>query len=445
MTVHSDATRTSATIEDVNAAPPPAPDAKPETGYRWTVCALLFFATTINYIDRQVIGILAPTLQREIGWSELDYSRISQAFTFAYAIGFLGVGRLLDRFGVRKGFAWAIVAWSLAAMSAGLARSVNAFGLARAALGLGESANFPGAIKATAEWFPKRERAFATGIFNAGSNVGAIAAPLLVPWIALHMGWSWAFILTGALGFLWLIAWLAIYRSPETHPRVSPSELAYIRSDPVEPTRSVPWRRLLTKRQTWAFMIGKFLTDPIWWFYLFWLPKFLDAQFGVKLAGLAAPLVAIYLVADVGSVGGGYLSSFFIKRGMSVNRARKLTMLLAAICIVPTMFATKAGTMWGAVAIVSVAAAAHQWWSANIFTLTSDMFPKHAVASVVGLGGFAGAMGGVLFQGYTGRVLQADPTAYGKVFVVCGFAYVTALAIIHLIVPRLEPARLEEA
>jgi ACS family hexuronate transporter-like MFS transporter len=416
--------------------------AVPAGRYRWTICALLFFATTINYIDRQVLGILAPTLQREIGWSELEYSHITKAFTFAYALGFLGVGRMLDRVGVRRGFAAAIVAWSLAAMAHALARTVVGFSVARAALGLGEAGNFPGAIKATAEWFPRKERAFATGIFNAGTNVGAIITPLVVPWITLAYGWRWAFVATGAVGFVWLGFWLAMYRSPEEHPRVTPAELAYIRSDPPEVSRRVVWKELVGRRQTWAFLLGKMLTDPVWWFYLFWLPKFLDARYGVKLAGIAAPLVTIYLVADVGSVGGGWLSSALIKRGWSVNAARKTALLSAALLIVPTMLAPLAGGMWAAVAIVSVAAAAHQWWSANLFTLTSDMFPRYAVASVVGIGGFAGAMGGVAFQEVTGRVLQADPNAYGKLFVFCGLAYVTALLIIHLLVPRLEPARL---
>ena len=441
----SRATTTPDTLDGTtsNSAPTPDVPPPPEFGYRWTVCALLFFATTINYIDRQVLGILAPTLQREIGWSELEYSHITKSFTFLYALGFLGVGRLLDRVGVRKGYAMAIVAWSLAAMAHAFARTAGGFMIARAFLGLGEAGNFPGAIKATAEWFPKKERAFATGIFNAGTNVGAIITPLLVPWITLTWGWQWAFIVTGALGFIWLIFWWAMYRNPEEHPRVSPAEMAYIRSDAPEPKVHIPWRVLITKRQTWAFLLGKALTDPVWWFYLFWLPKFLDANFGVKLAGLAGPIVAIYLVADVGSVGGGWLSSFFIKRGWTVNAARKVTMLIAALLIVPTMFATKAGTMWGAVAIVSVAAAAHQWWSANLFTTASDMFPRQAVASVIGIGGFAGAMGGVAFQEYTGRVLQANPTAYGQIFVLCGLAYVTALTVIHLLVPKLEPAKLE--
>lgn len=412
-------------------------------GYRWTICALLFFATTINYVDRQVLGILAPTLSRELGWSESQYGDIVSWFSLAYAIGFLGMGRLLDRIGVRKGFAFSIVVWSLAAISHAFARSAAGFSFARAALGLGESGNFPGAIKTTAEWFPRKERALATGIFNAGSNVGAIVTPLTVPWIALNYGWQEAFIATGSLGFIWLIFWLWLYGPPEGHPKVSAAEMAHIRSDPPESSVLVPWRKLLGYRQTWAFVIGKFLTDPIWWFYLYWLPKFLDSQFGVKLGRVALPLVIIYVIADIGSVGGGWMSSALIRRGWSVNRGRKITMLTAALLIVPTMFAPHATNLWVAVGIVSVAAAAHQWWSANIFTTASDMFPRAAVASVVGFGGFAGAMGGVLFQRVTGRVLEATHNNYSAIFVVCGLAYVTALLIMHLIVPRLEPARLE--
>ena len=412
-------------------------------GYRWTICALLFFATTINYIDRQVLGILAPTLQREIGWNEAQYGDIVSWFSLAYGFGFLGMGRFLDKIGVRKGFAFSIIAWSLAAMSHAFARSANGFAIARAALGLGESGNFPAAIKTTANWFPKRERAFATGIFNAGSNVGAIITPILVPWIALTWHWQAAFIATGMLGFVWLVFWLWLYREPEVHPKVTPNELALIRSDPVDPPVKVRWAALLTHRQTWAFLIGKFMTDPIWWFYLYWLPKFLDANFGVKLGQVAAPLIAIYLVADVGSVGGGWLSSNLIKRGWSVNAGRKTAMLIAAVLIVPTIFAPTADSLWTAVAIVSVAAAAHQWWSANIFTTVSDMFPRAAVASVVGIGGFAGAMGGMLFQRATGRILQATNNNYSIICFICGFAYVTALLIIHLLAPRLEPVKLE--
>ena len=417
--------------------------APPGFGYRWTICALLFFATTINYVDRQVIGILAPTLQRDLAWSETDYARITMAFSFAYAIGFLGAGRFLDRVGVKTGYASAIVWWSLAAMSAAFARTVFTFSLARAALGLGESGNFPAAIKTTAEWFPKKERALATGIFNAGTNVGAIVAPLLVPYIALTFGWRWAFIATGAIGFLWLVAWWLVYETPERNSKLSKAEFAYIRSDPIERDAPVAYLGILRHRQTWAFVLGKLMTDPVWWFYLFWLPKFLDSRFGVKLAGIAAPLVVIYLIADVGSVGGGWLSSFLIKRGMTVNRGRKTAMGVAAVVIVPTMFAPQAPSLWTAVAIVSVAAAAHQWWSCNMFTMSSDMFPRRAVATVVGLGGFAGAMGGVGFQWLIGRILQRDPTAYSQIFVVCGLAYVSALLVIHLLVPRLEPVRLD--
>lgn len=420
-------------------APPPG------FGYRWTICALLFFATTINYIDRQVFGILAPTLETEIGWNEFEYGLITSSFTIAYGLGFLVMGRALDRWGVRRGFSFAIVAWSLAAIAHAFARTPVAFAAARAALGLGESGNFPAAIKTVAEWFPKKERALATGIFNAGSNVGAIAAPLLVPWITYTWGWYEAFVITGALGFVWLAAWLLLYRDPERHPRLRPAELAYIRSDPPESSEPVAWLSLLRHRQTWAFFLGKAMTDPVWWFYLFWLPKFLDARWGVTLAGLAAPLVVIYLVAGVGSVGGGWLSSALIKRGATVNRGRKLTMLLAALLIVPTMFAPHVGNLWVAVGIVSVAAAAHQWWSANLFTTASDMFPRRVVASVVGIGGFAGAMGGVLFQLSVGYVLQVTGSNYQVIFLVCGLAYVSALLVIHLLVPRLEPARLDAA
>ncbi len=417
----------------------PAATVAPGGRYRWTVCALLFFATTINYVDRQALGILAPTLQKEIGWSESDYGVIVSYFTLAYALGFLVAGRIMDRVGVRRGFVGAIVMWSLAAMSHALASTAAGFSAARFALGLGESANFPGSIKTVAEWFPARERAFATGIFNAGTNVGAIITPLLVPWITLRWGWRAAFVVTGALGFIWLVAWLAIYRAPEENPRLSAAELAYIRSDGEQPVTPIPWIRLLGYRQTWAVIAGKGLTDPVWWFYLFWLPKFLDAKYGIKLATLALPLIVIYLVADVGSVGGGWLSTPLIKRGWSLNKARKTALLIPALLIVPTMLAPRVDGLWVAVAFVSLAAAAHQWWSANIYTLSSDMFPRRAVGSVTGIGGFAGAATGFMFQRLTGNVLQANGNNYIPIFVACGLAYVTAFAIIQLLVPRLEP------
>ncbi|MGE5800709.1 MAG: MFS transporter [Gemmatimonadota bacterium] len=406
---------------------------------RWTVVALLFGATTVNYIDRQVLGILAPTLTRELGWRETDYAAIVSWFSVAYGVGLLGMGRFLDRIGVRRGLACSVGLWSLAAMGHALVRTVTGFSVARALLGIGESGNFPAGVKAVAEWFPKRERALATGIFNAGSNVGVVLAALLVPWIALSLGWRWAFIATGALDLVWLAVWLASYRSPSEHPRVGAVELAWIRSDPAEPPGNVRWGSLLARRQTWAFIVGKAMTDPVWLFYLFWLPKFLDASFGVRLAGLAAPLVVIYVAADVGSVTGGWISGALIERGWSVNRGRKTALLIAALCIVPTMFAPTAGSLWVAVGIVSVAAGAHQWWSANLFTTVSDMFPRRAVASVVGIGGFAGMLSAFAFQRFTGALLEATGGSYAPIFAVLALAYVGALALLHLLAPRLEP------
>ncbi len=412
--------------------------------FRWVICALLFFATTINYVDRQVLGILATPLQKEFGWSEADYGFIATAFTGAYAVGLLVVGRLMDWLGTRKGFSLAIIFWSLAAMAHAFARSAFGFGVARFALGLGEAGNFPASIKTVAEWFPKKERAFATGIFNSGSNVGAVIAPLAVPPIAIYYGWEWAFILTGAIGFVWLIFWLAIYRKPEEHPRLSKSELAYIQSDPVEPTTKIAWVRLFPHRQTWAFAAGKFMTDPIWWFFLFWLPKFLNENYGLSLSQIGLPLIVIYVSADVGSIGGGYLSSFLIKRGWSVNAGRKTAMLVCALCVVPIIFAANASSLWVAVALISLATAAHQGWSANLFTLTSDMFPRRAVGSVVGIGGFAGSISGMLIATITGLLLQYTGS-YVPIFVVAATAYLFALLVIHLLVPRLEPAKLDVA
>ena len=428
---------------DSSAPRPPSPEGRGGQGvrapYRWTICALLFAVTTINYMDRQVLSILAPTLQRELSWSESQYAAVVYSFTLVYAFGFLIAGRWLDRVGVRRGFATAVVVWSLAAIGHAFARTTAAFSAARALLGLGEAANFPGAIKSVGEWFPKEERALATGIFNAGTNTGAILTPLIVPVIALNWGWRWAFVATGSLGFLWLFLWLALYRSPASP--LSGTERGPGGEDSGAMPR-VPWLRLLTFRQTWAIVAGKFLADPIWWFYLYWLPKFLDRTYGIKLAQVALPLITVYVIADVGSIGGGWLSGRLLNRGWTVNRARKTAMLLMALAIVPTALAPRVGSMWGAVLIVSVAAAAHQGWSANVYTLASDMFPPGAVASVSGIGGFAGAMGGVLFQWLTGRILDATGGNYASIFAVCGFAYVTAWTIIHLLAPRLEPAPL---
>ena len=414
--------------------------AVPRRGYvRWIVCTLLLFATTINYIDRQVLGILAPTLQKEIGWNEVQYGYIVTAFQAAYAIGLLIVGRVLDVIGTKLGFAVAIVFWSLAAMAHALVRTPFGFGLARFGLGLGEAGNFPAAIKTVAEWFPKRERALATGIFNGGSNLGAIIAPAIVPLIALTWSWQAAFLITGAIGFVWLFFWLWLYNPPEKHKRVTPGELLYIRSDAEEAVTPIPWARIIGNRQAWAFAIGKFLTDPVWWFYLYWLGKFLNEKHGVTLSKIGPPLIVIYVIADIGSIGGGWLSSRFMKNGWTANRARKTAMLICALCVVPVMFAPLVSGLWTAVFLISLAAAAHQGWSANIFTTASDMFPKRAVGSVVGFGGMAGSIGGMLFASGTGWILQLTGS-YNLVFVICGAAYLVALGIIQAMVPRLEPA-----
>jgi ACS family hexuronate transporter-like MFS transporter len=426
------------------AAPGPA-GATRVGHYRWVICALLFFATAINYIDRQVFSILAPELQKRIGWNEVEYGYIVFAFHAAYAIGLLAVGWFIDRVGTRKGYSLAIGFWSLAAMAHALARTALGFGAARFALAFGEAGNFPAAVKTVAEWFPKKERALATGIFNAGSNVGAIAAPLLVPPIALYFGWQWAFILTGAAGFGWLALWWVLYREPENHPRLSAAELAYIRSDPVEPTVPIPWRRLLPHRQTWAFAAGKFITDPVWWFLLFWLPKYFTDTFNLELTGLALPLVIIYVAADVGSIGGGWLSSSLIKRGYSVNVARKIAMGVCALCVVPMLIAAWAPGLWLTVALISLAAAAHQGWSANLYTLASDTFPRRAVGSVVGIGGTAGSVGNMITSAGIGYVLHLTANNYAPLLAVCAFAYLFALLVIHVLAPRLEPADVETA
>ncbi|HNU08102.1 MAG TPA: MFS transporter, partial [Pyrinomonadaceae bacterium] len=398
--------------------------------FRWVICALLFFAATVNYVDRQVIGILKPLLEKEFHWTESDYGSIVFAFQTAYALGMLVVGRIMDRIGTRSGFSLSVGLWSIAAMAHAWASSVFGFMAARFALGIGESGNFPASIKTVAEWFPKKERALATGIFNAGTNIGALVTPLAVPLIVAAYGWYEAFLITGALGFIWLVAWLLIYRKPEDHPRLSKSELEYINSDKEEQLPQIPWSRLLPHRQTWAFAIGKFLTDPIWWVYLFWLPDFLNKQHGLDLKSFGIPLAVIYIIADFGSVGGGWISGFLIKRGWSVNGGRKTAMLICALAVVPIIFASMTANLWLAVILVGIAAAAHQGWSANIFTLTSDMFPKQAVGSVVGIGGMAGAVGGMLIAKVVGWILDATGS-YVPIFAIAASAYLIALAIIH--------------
>jgi MFS transporter, ACS family, aldohexuronate transporter len=411
--------------------------------FRWVICALLFFAATINYLDRQVIATLKGDLQRAGVWDEIGYSWVVFAFQTAYAIGLLAAGRIMDRLGTRKGFSLSVLFWSLAAMAHALVSTVTGFAAARFALGMGESGNFPASIKTTAEWFPRKERALATGIFNAGTNVGILFAAAIVPPIAINYGWRWAFIITGLVGFVWLVFWLLLYRRPEEHPRLSKAELAYIQSDPAEPATRIPWSRLLPHKQTWAFSIGKFMTDPIWWIYLFWLPDFLNKTYKIDLKNIGLPLIIVYLIADVGSIAGGWLSSSMIKRGVSVNRARKTAMLICACAVVPVVFAAKASNVWVAVLLVGLAAAAHQGWSANLFTTASDMFPRRAIGSVVGIGGMAGAIGGMLISKVVGYILQFSGS-YVPIFIIAASAYLAAWVVIQLLVPKLEPAPVED-
>lgn len=392
------------------------------SNFRWVICGLLFLAATVNYVDRQVIGILKPTLQGELHWSEVDYGHIIAAFQFAYALGYLFMGRAMDWLGSRKGFSLAVIFWSLAEMAHAAVSSVTGFSMARATLGLGEGGSFPASVKTVAEWFPERERALAFGIFNAGTNVGALVAPLTIPWITIHYGWRWAFLVTGALGFGWVVLWLVFYRSPaQSAPQKS----------------NVPWVGLLAHRQLWAIAIGKFLTDPIWFLYLFWIPDFLHKTRGVTLLNLGLPLVVIYLAADFGSVGGGWLSGALMRRGWSVSAARKTAMLTCACGVVPILFAVRASSLWTAVGLVGLAAACHQGWSANIYTLASDMFPREAVGSVVGVAGMAGSIGGMLIAEVVGYILQGTGSYY-PIFAIAACIYLVAIGVIHMIVPTLQ-------
>ena len=425
---------------------PAAPDMpEPRVGrVRWIIVGLLFAATAINYVDRQMIGLLKPTLQDEFGWHETTYADIVFYFQLAYAIGYIVFGNIVDRVGARFGYAAAFVIWTGAHMLHGAVRSVFGFALVRFLLGIGESGNFPAGLKAVTEWFPKKERALATGIFNAGANVGAIITPLIVPALTLAYGWRAAFVITGAVSLVWLIAWLAIYRRPSESKRLSPAERAYIESDPADPVAKVPWLRLLRSRETWAFAIGKFLTDPIWWMFLFWTPDFLVKRHGLDLKTFGPPLVVIYVISDLGSIAGGWLSSRLIHRGWSINAARKTTMLICAIAVTPIFFAQYVDNLWAAVAIISLATAAHQAWSANLYTLPSDTFPRKAVGSVIGIGGTAGAIGGMIFSLYIGQVLERIGS-YGLIFAVAGSVYLIALLIIQLLSPRLDEAKLANA
>ncbi|NWK97625.1 MFS transporter [Sphingobium lactosutens] len=411
--------------------------ARPVGRYRWVVVALLFAATAINYVDRQMIGVLKPTLSQEMAWSETDYANIVFWFQAAYAVGYLGFGRVVDMIGARFGYAVAVVIWTIAHMAHGGVHSVTQFAMARFGLGVGESGNFPAGIKAVTEWFPQKERAFAIGLFNAGANVGAIVTPLLVPWLTVAYGWRVAFYATGIFGIIWLIAWLALYRRPEEHPKVTAEELAYIQQDPADPAQKIGWGRIISVRETWAFAIGKFCIDPIWWFFLFWLPGYLGTRYGLDLISFGPPLVVIYLLSDGGSVFGGWLSGRLIKAGRTVNAARKLTMLFCACAVLPIFFAQSIDNLWLAVLIIGIATAAHQAFSANLYALPSDLFPRGAVGSVVGIGGTMGAVGGMAMAKYAGYILDSIGS-YTPLFAVAGSAYFIALAAVHLLTPRLE-------
>jgi MFS transporter, ACS family, hexuronate transporter len=424
--------------------------------FRWTICGLVFFATTINYLDRAVISLLKKTLGTEFNWTETDYANIVVVFQLCYAIGLLGAGRLIDKLGTKLGYALATALWSIAAMAHGLVTSTLGFFAARGALGVTEAGNFPAAIKATAEWFPKKERALATGIFNSGSNIGAILAPLTVPFIAEQWGWQWAFVLTGVTGFIWLILWMRLYEVPAKHKRLQAAEYAHIHSDGEEVTtgesttaeaaHKLSWGQLMRYKQTWAFSVGKLLTDPIWWFYLFWLPDFLQKEYQLSSTAIALPVALAYTMATAGSIFGGWLPLRFIKKGVSVFKARRTAMLIYATCVVPVVFAQYFGqqNMWLAVAVIGLAMAAHQAWSANIFTTVSDMFPKNTTASVTGIGGMFGALGGIALSKSAGKMFDyyktiGEPqTGYFIMFIICGVAYILAWLIMKWLVPKMK-------
>jgi ACS family hexuronate transporter-like MFS transporter len=418
-------------------APSIAPSAR--TGnVRWLICGLLFAAIVLSYIDRLVLPVLKPTLQHLYGWSETGYGDVVFWFQAAYGIGFLLFGRLIDRIGPRLGYALAMGVWTLAHIAHVFFRTTAGFTLVRVLLAAGESGTYPAALAAAGEWFPRRERAFAIGLFNAGANVGAIVTPLIVPALALAWGWQSAFVVTGLFNLVWIAVWLLYYRAPRRHPNVGAAELALIESEPAAEQKPVAWRRLLATRQAWAYMAGRFLIDPIWWTFLFWLPDFFSKRYGLDLKSFGLPLVAIYILADVGSVLGGWYSSRLLGRGVALGRARKRAMLAAALIVVPVAFAMAAPSVWIAVLLIGLACAGHQGFSANLFSMPADLFPRWAVGSVVGLGGFAGAAGGMLMAKYAGWVLQSFGS-YTPIFIVSGMAYLIALAVTHLINPRYAP------
>jgi MFS transporter, ACS family, hexuronate transporter len=425
---------------------------KLESNYRWVVCALLFFATTINYIDRQILSLIKPILDEQLQWSNEEFGMVNSAFQGAYGIGLLIFGWFIDKYGTKIGYAVSIAAWSVAAIGHSLVATVGGFFAARIALGLGEGGNFPSAIKAVALWFPKKERALATSIFNSGTNVGAIIAPAVVPWIALTWGWQAAFVAAGIAGFLWLLLWIPFYDIPEKIKRVRASEMEYIRSDvdESEGTTKIPWLRLLSYRQTWSFIVGKFLTDPVWWFFLIWLPDYFKQTRGLDIKHSWIHLVTIYFVVTVLSIAGGWVTGYLTKKGWTVTRARKTGMFFFALLVLPILTVTSVGD-WTAVLLIGLAGAAHQAWSANLFTTVSDMFPKRAVASVIGIGGMAGALGGMIFPTLTGKLLdvfKADGNitgGYAILFSVCALLYLFTFVLNHLLAPRFERFEMKEA
>lgn len=409
-------------------------------GTRWIVCALLFAAIALSYIDRQVLSVLEPSLAREYGWTPAGYGDVVFYFQLAYGVSYVAFGRVVDRIGARLGYAVAVAIWTIGHMAHALVTSVAGFSAARIVLGVGEAGAFPASLAAIAEWFPVKERSFAIGLFNAGTNVGAIIAPLLVPYVTLAFGWRMAFVLTGLLTVVWLAVWLRFYRRPREHAWLSPKELAHIESDrAAETAAAIPWLGLLKRRETWAYMMGRFLIDPIWWTFLFWLPDFFDSRYHLNLKAFGPPLVAIYVLADLGSVAGGWASSALLGRGFSLNVARKTAMLGCAVCVLPVALASSFGNIWIAVALLGLACACHQGFSANLYSLPSDLFPRAAASSVVGLGGAAGAAGGMLIAKFNGWILTATHKDYAPIFAVAACAYLVALAVVHLLTPRYAP------
>lgn len=408
--------------------------------YRWRILALLFFATTINYIDRQVIGLLKPFISDELGWSEAEYGYIVTSFQVAYAIGLITTGRFIDKFGTRIGYIWAILIWSIAGMAHAAARGVISFAAARFALGIGESANFPAAVKSVSEWFPKKERAFATGLFNSGSTVGAIIAPVIVSGITMALGWQWAFIITGALGLIWIIFWLAWYQSPQKHPKISGEELSYINQDEefTDIKIKIRWIDLLKLKQTMAICSTRFISDWVWWFFLFWIPDYLDKTHHINMKEVVLPLIIIYSVSSIGGIGGGWLSSRFISSGKSIDFARKTSILICALIVLPVMLVSQTHHLWVAVILIALAAAGHQGWASNMFAIISDIYPKHAVGTMVGISGFAGAVGGALSASFIGLILE-NTGSYFLIFFVASSVYLLNWLILKLFVRELKP------